>query len=125
MKTKWIGYVIGCVAVAMAAPAMAGRVATQPVTIGGDYVLGSMLAARRSADAVQYIGCSMQYNPTQGRYVQCEAQNAQGAHFVCTTANADMMATVAAINAYSYLLIRSSGTSCTSIYTWISSDQLP
>ncbi|SDY89623.1 hypothetical protein SAMN04487939_10829 [Lysobacter sp. yr284] len=126
-------YVLACLAagsalLAIAAPATAGRAINYPVTIAPDVAYGSMLSARRSADTVQYIGCSLNSPDATHtvRYAQCDAVNAQGRRLICDTTDAGMIATVQSIGAYHYILFRVDAQGrCTAVNTWISSDTLP
>lgn len=77
---------------------------------------GSMVGARFSADANQYIGCALVGNSTP--YAACFARNSAGTAGMCTTTNPLHMDQVMGLNneAYLYYQWNASG-QCTYIYS--------
>ena len=66
------------------------------------YGYGSVDAARKSADANQYIGCSVQHSAGSD-YVSCAARDAAGNYFSCYSYDLGMVDAAAGINAASYI----------------------
>lgn len=109
------------VAALVAGKAMAGYKATSYVTVNGTlrYASGAMGDARNSADANQYIGCSV--DTMSG--VSCSASDSSSNYVGCYTTDATILAAVQGYTPGAYLHFQydASGT-CTELfyekYSW-------
>lgn len=115
MKTRMI---IAALAVAAtSSTAAAGYVMTQPVVAAsGSYAYGSMLDARQSADANQYIGCDVGTPSTGSAYVSCYAYSAAGVFSYCYSYDPAMVDAGRSINDESYIYFTTgAGSICSNI----------
>lgn len=102
--------------------AMAGYVNHTQVGVdtAGRTAYGSMVGARNSADATQYIGCSVVNFGSP--YALCFARNSAGTNVTCSTTNAGHIDQVAGLNNESYLYFQWDANGvCTYIYSQASS----
>jgi hypothetical protein len=88
---------------AMSVTAAAGAKDPREVTFDQikPFARGNLGDARNSADAVQYIGCSVY--PASAL---CVAVNSAGVMHSCSTSDPDMMAAIRSIHGDSYLVFR-------------------
>jgi hypothetical protein len=100
------------------------EVAVQLSVGGGGSATGSMVGARFSADAIQYIGCNLQGGATQATVV-CSARDKNNRALVCSTTNAWMREAAQGItdSSYFYFTVNSSG-ACTYLNVRDSSEHL-
>ena len=86
------------------------------VNTAGKTFYGSMIGARNSADALQYISCAyvgFSNNP----YITCGARNSAGTTAYCTSTQTQHFESVAGLNNESYLYIQYDDSGrCTYIY---------
>jgi hypothetical protein len=121
MKNKF--RFIGALALAaLATSAFAGLKLSYPVSVDSTsrVAWGSMGSARNSADAVQYIGCSVNTSTT-GTYGICEARSPANSARSCSTTNADMLAAIRMVNEASFIFFTwDANSNCTqvSVVNW-------
>lgn len=116
-------------ALILAAPAHAGTAGAPPVTVfdDGSGATGSLLGARNSADANQFIECSSFTNSQSGQIeAQCEARSASGATFSCSSTDPKILAAVQSISESSFVSVASdSNGKCRYVFVANSSRFLP
>lgn len=109
MQRRWISMAILGLA---SSAALAGLVQSVPVSVtvnadGSGAANGDMLSARRSANAVEYIGCGVRrYEDSTGAvtaYGFCQATTAASVSGFCSTDNAELLDAIESISAYSYV----------------------
>ena len=108
---------------ALAGSVFAGARYSYPVSVDttSRVAWGSMGTARNSADAVQYIGCSVTTYSSGGSYGICEGRNAANSARACTTTNADMLAAIRMVSEASFIFFTwDASNNCTmvSVVNW-------
>ncbi len=98
---------IACTALigAMSA-AMAGYINHYEVNVSGNTAWGSFSGARKSADAVQYIGCASVNFTTSSPYGVCYAKTVAGITKTCTTTDAAHLESIRGLSNESYIYMR-------------------
>jgi hypothetical protein len=109
---------------AMSVTAAAGAKDPREVTFDPvkPFARGDLGDARNSADAVQYIGCSV--SPA---YALCYAVNSAGVLHSCSTTDPDMLAAIRSIHGDSHMVFRWDSVSglCTSFLVYNDSRYAP
>jgi hypothetical protein len=106
--------------------AWAGAKYTRLVQISSTSFYGSVGSARASAGTIQYIGCGVSWDPTNGLYVECDAQDANGYYQYCTTQNTDAARVALSVNNMSWIYATfDSSNHCTKIEVGNDSADLP
>lgn len=107
-KTSWM---LASGLMLATAVALAGGVSTVPVsvTVNADQsgsAFGNMTSARRAANNVEMIGCSIQRYLVAGQvtaYGWCQARNAANVLVFCSSDNPQLLDAVQGIGDYSYI----------------------
>ncbi len=114
MKHRNMGWMLAMgLSLSAAGTSHAGYEVNFPVVVddASKQAYGTLVAARRSADAVSRLGCTVKAND-----VTCYATNAAGVYRTCTTTDPALMAVARSINSESYLwFIWNAAGTCTSI----------
>ncbi|MBP6749282.1 MAG: hypothetical protein KA144_06550 [Xanthomonadaceae bacterium] len=113
MKHKRMGWMLTIGLSLSAAAAQAGYDGNFPVVVddANKQAYGTLVGARRSADTVQRLGCTLKSDNAV-----CYATNAAGVYRSCTTTDAALMAVARSISSESYLwFVWNAAGTCTSI----------
>ncbi len=95
------------------------------VTVGSTYAFGSIGGTRNSADSWAYLGCETYAYPG-GSSGSCFARDAAGTTSrSCNTSDPDMLREIRSIDDGSYVYFTLSGSTCTVIEHWTSSEYEP
>lgn len=100
---------------ATSATALAGLKINTTVTVNtvSRFASGALASARNSADAVQYIGCSVT-DSAGAAFVTCSARSSAGAFAACTSSDVGKVSAASSINSDSYVFFRYDSTgACT------------
>ncbi len=89
----------------------AGSKSTQNVSVGASTFGGSLGSARNSADNLQQIGCYFDSAGTGN----CYGRDSVGTTKACSTNAAALLTVIRSIKGDSYMLVRFTGGTCTSI----------
>jgi hypothetical protein len=122
MKKIILGVLLGsgCALAMWAASHSAWAGAKNPYTVyintTEGYANGTLAGTYRSSNTVEYIGCwTERINSITHGY--CYARNSANIYRTCQTTNADMLATMRAVNSTSYIDFGwGTGTSCSWVY---------
>ncbi|GEM_PF-1517957 len=118
MKRKQMGLMLA-IGLSLSAAAQAGYDGNFNVVVddANKQVYGTLVGARRSADAVQKLGCTV-----KATNVFCYATNAAGAYRTCFSTDSALMTVARSINSESYLwFVWNDAGTCTSITVGLAS----
>lgn len=100
--TRIVAVVVFGAGLLFGSTAWAGQVFHPEVLIFPTSAQGSMYGARNSADAIQFIGCTLSSGPT-GASTGCSARNSAGQFRSCFSNNPFHREAVKAMTAYSFV----------------------